>query len=229
MNFAGGDPGSQIVVPPSPDFNSSKGTIAFWMKSVGNNFNFGDFAAVIFDHRTADGDVITMTDDGTLFVQAQSHGFHVNQFATTNTVNNDQWHHVAYVYDQGVNGSIRFYIDGQFAASNPNTSPWSWDPAQEIELGKSHDSFWRRYFGFLDDVQIYNRTLSPAEVGQSMTLPPAVFLTIQKVGANVQLTWPQGTLLEATTVTGPYTTNLAPSPYLFAPTGAAKFFRVKVQ
>jgi hypothetical protein len=229
MQFAGGDPGSQIVVPPSADFDSSKGTIAFWMKSVGNNLNFGDYAAIIFDRRADNGDVITMVDDGTLFVQAQSHGFHVNQFATTNTVNDDQWHHVAYIYDQGVNGSIRFYIDGQFAASNPNTSPWSWDAAQEIELGKSHDNFWRRYFGFLDDIQIYNRTLSPAEVVQSKTLPPAVFLTIQKVGANVQLTWPQGTLLEATAITGPYTTNLAPSPYLFAPTGAAKFFRVKVQ
>jgi len=114
------DPGSQIVVPPHADFDSTKGTIAFWMKSAGNDNSFGSFAAIIFDRRTDNGDVISLVDDGTLYVQALSHNFHVNQFGTTNIINNDQWHHVAYVYDQGVYGSIRIYVDGQLAASNPN-------------------------------------------------------------------------------------------------------------
>src|SRR5207237_4566230 len=128
--------GSQFAVSPHLDFNSTKGTIAFWMKSPGNDLTYGDYASVIFDRRTANGDVITMVDDGTLFVQALSHGFHENQFATTATVNDDTWHHVAYVYDQGVNGFIRFYIDGALAASNPNAGPWAWDPAEELEFGK---------------------------------------------------------------------------------------------
>src|SRR5205807_2560743 len=84
-----------------------------------------------------------------------------------NIINNDQWHHVAYVYDQGVYGSIRIYVDGQLAASNPNSAPWSWDPAEEIELGKCHDTFWDRFTGYLDDVQFYGRILSPAVVVQS--------------------------------------------------------------
>src|SRR5207247_892253 len=74
------DPGSQIVVPPHADFDSTKGTIAFWMKSAGNDNSFGSFAAIIFDRRTDNGDVITMVDDGTLFVQALSHRFHVDLF-----------------------------------------------------------------------------------------------------------------------------------------------------
>jgi hypothetical protein len=227
MQFSPADPGSQITVPPHADFDSSKGTIAFWMKTAGNDLNFGDFAAIIFDRRTDNGDVITMVDDGTLFVQAYSHNFHANQFATTNTVNDDQWHHVAYVYDQGVSGFIRFYVDGQLAASNPNSGPWSWDPAQELELGKSNNNYWRRFNGYLDDVQFYGRILSAAEVVQSMTLGPSI--SIQKIGANVQLTWPRGTLLEATDVTGPWTTNSATSPYSVGPAGAKKFFRVRAQ
>src|SRR5207248_29791 len=47
MQFASPDPGSQIVVPPHADFDSSKGAIAFWMKSAGNG-DFGDFAAILF-------------------------------------------------------------------------------------------------------------------------------------------------------------------------------------
>jgi hypothetical protein len=189
MHFASSpDPGNQIVVPPHADFNSTKGTIAFWMKSAGNDTSVGDYAAIIFDRRTDNGDVISLVDDGTLYVQAFSHNFHVNQFGTTNIINNDQWHHVAYVYDQGVYGSIRIYVDGQLAASNPNSGPWSWDPAEEIELGKSHDTFWRRFDGYLDDVQFYARILSTAEVVQSMTLGPSI--SFSRVGNQLTLSWP---------------------------------------
>jgi hypothetical protein len=188
MQFSPADPGSQIAVPPHSDFNSSKGTISFWMKSPGNDMTFGSFAAIIFDRRTDSGNVITMVDDGTLFVQAFRQYFHVNQFATTNTVNDDQWHHVAHVYDQGVNGFIRIYVDGQLAASNPNSGPWAWDPAEEIELGESYDTFWERYNGYLDDVQFYNRLLSTAEVVQSMTLGPSISFT--RSGNQLTLSWP---------------------------------------
>lgn len=59
--------------------------------------------------------------------------------------------------------------------------------------------------------------------------PPPVTLTIQLVGSNVLVSWPQGTLLEATSVAGPWTTNSATSPYLVAPTAATRFYRVIVQ
>jgi hypothetical protein len=187
MQFSPVDPGSQIAVPPNPDFDSTKGTITFWMKSPGNDLTFGDFAAIIFDRRTDNGDVITLVDDGTIFVQAFSHSFHVNQFATTNIVNDDQWHHIAYVYDQGANGFIRIYIDGILAASNPNSGPWSWDPAQELELGKSYDNYWRRFNGYLDDVQFYYRILSTAEIAQSMSLGP--LLSFSRSGNQLTLSW----------------------------------------
>lgn len=87
--------------------------------------------------------------------------------------------------------------------------------------------------GTIDEVAVFNYAFTPAQVlslyNAGLGATPAVTLTIQKVGANVQLNWPQGTLLEANTVTGPFATNLATSPYLFAPTGAAKYFRVRAQ
>ncbi len=59
--------------------------------------------------------------------------------------------------------------------------------------------------------------------------PPSVTLTIARAGSNIVLGWPQGTLLEATNITGPWTTNNATSPYTNVPTGAKRFFRVIVQ
>jgi hypothetical protein len=59
---------------------------------------------------------------------------------------------------------------------------------------------------------------------------PAVTLEISRVsGGQVQLQWPEGTLLEATSVTGPWTTNSAPSPYTLSPAGAQKFYRLIVR
>ena len=59
--------------------------------------------------------------------------------------------------------------------------------------------------------------------------PPAVTLSIQPAGANVVLTWAQGTLLESTSLAGPWTTNNAASPYTATPSAAQKFYRVIVR
>jgi len=59
--------------------------------------------------------------------------------------------------------------------------------------------------------------------------PTNVTVYVEMAGTNVVLTWSQGTLLEADKVTGPWSTNLATSPYLFAPTPPQKFYRVRVQ
>ena len=54
-----------------------------------------------------------------------------------------------------------------------------------------------------------------------------VTLDIARSGPNLQLTWSYGTLLEANAITGPWKTNRATSPYLVAPAGNKKFYRVR--
>lgn len=56
-----------------------------------------------------------------------------------------------------------------------------------------------------------------------------VTLSWQPSGSNLQLNWSQGTLLEATNLSGPWLTNGIPSPCTATPTGAMKFFRVLVR
>jgi hypothetical protein len=50
---------------------------------------------------------------------------------------------------------------------------------------------------------------------------------LQKTGAGLNLNWPQGTLFQATNLSGPWSavTNAA-SPFTMTPTNAAGFFRV---
>jgi hypothetical protein len=65
---------------------------------------------------------------------------------------------------------------------------------------------------------------------QLQYLSPAVSLSIQRLSATqIELQWSQGTLLEATSILGPWTTNTAASPLLLTPSGPQKFYRVSVQ
>jgi len=48
-------------------------------------------------------------------------------------------------------------------------------------------------------------------------------------GRQLTLSWPSGTLLEAASVLGPWTTNTAASPYVLTPSGPRKFYRVQVR
>jgi hypothetical protein len=58
-----------------------------------------------------------------------------------------------------------------------------------------------------------------------------VNLTIQWAGSNLILGWPQGILLQAPTVHGPWTTNSAAAPpsYTVSPSGTQMFYRVQVR
>ncbi len=61
-----------------------------------------------------------------------------------------------------------------------------------------------------------------------LTAPPR--LSVERSGPDILLSWPAGTLLEATDCAGPWTTNAgAVSPYTITPTNQQRFFRVKVE
>ncbi len=180
--------GNQVTLAASAEFNTNRGTIMFWMRSSGVT-GPGQYGAILFDRRanqyTGPGDVIVMQDDGRIFVQAANGATGgINQFATPNAVNDNRWHHLAYVYDQSATGAIAIYIDGVLAQRQNNTAAWSWGPAQEIELGRSYDPFWRRFNGLMDDFRLYNRQLTPAEItavvaGDGGVAPGDVGLNLQ--------------------------------------------------
>ena len=89
----------QIIITPTSEFDGTEGTIAFWMKS-GPNSGPGNDGAILFDRRSSLGDVIVLLNNGTLLVQASGGP----SFATTKVVNDDQWHHITYVFDQTATG-----------------------------------------------------------------------------------------------------------------------------
>ena len=95
----------------------------------------------------------------------------------------------------------------------------------------------RIFGGKMDEVAVFNSTLTPTQIQQlyatatTVSTLPTVNLTIQWAGSNLILGWPQGILLQAPTVHGPWTTNSAAAPpsYTVSPSGTQMFYRVQVR
>jgi hypothetical protein len=101
--------------------------------------------------------------------------------------------------------------------------------SDNIRIGGDPNNDNRTFDGMIDEVAIFPYALSASQIqGLYLGVPP-VGLSVEQIGGNIVLTWPQGTLLEATDVTGLYTTNNAASPCTNSPTGDKKFFRVIVK
>ncbi len=188
---------------------------------------------MLIDRRGSVGDVIVLYDDGTIFWQPE---WIYNQNSAA-VVTDDKWHHVAYVFDQAT--TVTLYVDGNYDSEQSSATVWTW-PAQDIELGLSHDTYWRAFDGYLDDFRIYNRQLSAAEItqifnGDSASLVGAADLLgrynfdTPPGGLRLTLTWPMGTLQSADSLGGTWANVAgATSPYLIVNPTGVKFYRLKL-
>ena len=226
--------GSKLVIPGTANYDTDTGTIAFWVRSGATNTAAGNEGSILFDRRTGSGLVITKEDDGT--IQAQPSGGSGNTARSSKTINDNLWHHVAVTYDVTDSGAVSIYIDGVLDVSNPNISGWSWPVGQEIEIGLSHDSYWRAYDGLMDDIRIYSRILDDSEVFLVKSSDALVDAATLQVRLNfdaapvsgIGISWALGadTLQSASTVDGPYTDVVgATSPYSVEATAAQKYYR----
>jgi len=89
----------------------------------------------------------------------------------------------------------------------------------------------RTFNGMIDEVAIFGTSLSTAQINQlygTATGQPLVDVAIATSGTNVVLTWPAGSLLQATSLKGPWTTNSAISPYVISPTQLQQYFKLSI-
>jgi hypothetical protein len=89
----------------------------------------------------------------------------------------------------------------------------------------------RTFPGVISSVSVYLSALSSTQVAALYNaglgiLPPVTLNIAQASGHNVTLTWSAGTLLQASNLAGPWTTNTAASPYTVAETNSQMFFKV---
>ena len=73
-----------------------------------------------------------------------------------------------------------------------------------------------------------NYLASTSNIASVIVNPPAL-VNLQSFGGQLVVTWPQGLLLQATNITGPWSTNNGTSPYTNTPNQPQMFYRAQVQ
>jgi len=149
-------------------------------------------------------------------------------------LNDGNWHMVTYSYSgmpgQNNNGSL--YVDGVVVANNTiiTNVPGS---NLDVWIAGSPDYGTARLLpAYIANAAIFNEALTAAQVqglynGTAVAGPQK--LSITRSGGNIVLTWQAGTLLQATSLTGPWTTNsAAASGYTVPATNTSQFFRLQV-
>jgi hypothetical protein len=165
VDFGGGD-GDVVDIPNSGSVadNLTNMSIGVWFKApvgAGNNMfvtklNIGPFRGWSFGVVSAGHIEFQTSQDDTNY-----HGS-----ITTSTYDDNQWHYAVAALSGGANGTITIYVDGasQSAVSDDSGAPSSYSAPHDIWMG--NHILGADFNGPLDDIRIYNRALSPAEVQQ---------------------------------------------------------------
>lgn len=102
------------------------------------------------------------------------------------------------------------------------------------------DSYDPNFIGAIDEVAVFNQVLTGQQVtnlfnvaltGTNLiTSPTKVTLSIQLIGSNASVSWQPasagGTLYEATSLAGPWTSDGTANPFVEAATGSEKFYKI---
>ena len=159
-----------VEVPLKPSITFSKGdslTVQAWVKTDDKPpKNDG----IVGNYRTSTDAVWLLSLSGDNAAERGKVRFRLRDEGRANSVdinstdflNDDEWHHLAFVRDQKAK-KARFYVDGTLISEKD-------DKTQEINSGQSIwvGEYLKRYYkGLIDEVKIWNRALSAAELDQS--------------------------------------------------------------
>ena len=116
-----------------------------------------------------------------------------------NNIQDNQWHHVAGVYD---GSTRRLYIDGELDATDPETGSLT-NTTYEIWIGSNPPNAHRVWNGRIDDVKIYDRGMSWEEIrdiaGAHIAYDPEPFDGARnEPTASVTLSWKPGNMVADT-------------------------------
>lgn len=140
-------------------------SISFWYNMTGPTGNFQDFVSKRPTGNVGSFAVEFRVEDNTIACGISTSGVAFNGFVRSNAATDfGNWHHVACTYD---GTRLLQYIDGvlqnQVALLSGNVTQ---TPNSQLTIASNNNAFF--YNGVLDDVRIYNRAITQAEVLQVM-------------------------------------------------------------
>jgi hypothetical protein len=218
------------VLVPSFGVTLTNCTIAAWVMDAGGQ---PDNSAIFFERiGSVDGLAIGQNGSGEWLKYTWNGGSYNNNTGLILPTN--QWAFVAMVINP-TNAMI--YLQNGTGMSSTNFAgtypPVSFGGNSYIGWDTAGGSTGRRWTGTIGPVMVFNQALSPVAINALyLGVPASATLTIAPAaGNNWTVTWPGGTLLEATNIAGPWTptSGAANGVYTAAPSSTIKFYKVQLQ
>jgi len=180
----GGIPKKFIAYPSANDFATTAGdmTVAFWSKHAAPTQT--EFAFALTSDNWAKASMFCLFEGSTtnaiikLFIDEQGTGDHWFEWVGkpgTEVIFDDNWHHLAFVYDSATS-VMTFYVDGEAKGTN------TWSDHGKIMFktsaingfriggsGNPEEGWMNSWSGSLDQFRLYNTPLSQAEVQELFT------------------------------------------------------------
>jgi hypothetical protein len=179
---------------------------------------------------------VNYNDQGMLGYTWNQNNANTYNFVSQLVIPNNRWSFVAVALSPS-NAALYLINAGGFQMTNNPIAhdAETWNGASTIGYDAIGGAtpFARNFNGTIDDVAVFTHTLSTADIQNlyaAKPYSPSVTLNIQRYGTSqIELQWSQGTLLEATSLSGPWTTNNATSPAFLTPSAPQKFYRLRMQ
>jgi alpha-amylase len=162
----------QVLVPDDASLDFGAGNFSFevWIKTTAGG------TKTLIDKRVMGGAYTGYTfflSNGKPALQMSSTSFNNFVCHACSPVNDGTWHHLAFTVNRGM-GELRVYVDGNFGgALNISGIVGSIDNSRPLQIGGHIDNSGAYYIGVMDDVRLWRKLLTPAEIQASMNTPLA--------------------------------------------------------
>ena len=153
-----------VDVPTSPSLVSfTQFSIAAWIKMPDHT----DTQAYVIARKAANDYLAQIMPDGKALVGANLIGTGFVSVLGNTVVDDDVWHHVAGVYD-GVD--LRVYVEGSLDKTPVSATGTVLDSNRPLGIGDYFPYPSEPAKGIIDELRIYNRALSAAEIQRVMNM-----------------------------------------------------------
>jgi hypothetical protein len=161
--------------------SSSDMSYSYWLKAPVNNGTGRNVAVFLGNDRSNGGYLDSGIENGDLIYGRDRSLSSDSEIKSTDTYNDNTWHHVVYVIDADTGHKL--YIDGSLAASDTAALKLPTDLINNFEIGRLGRLNATDYFhGAIDDVRVYDEALTLGQV-QALFEPKLASNPIPPIGS----------------------------------------------
>jgi alpha-galactosidase len=229
--FANGVNNSWITIP-ALNLNTNAMTITAWIYPIGSQ---AAYTGLVFCRSGSTVSGMNLNSAGTDLGYTWNNNSGTWGWSSGVQPPANQWSFVALVVQPAGATVYLVNTNGQQSATN-SVANANQSFAGSGTIGTdTYSSTARTFNGIMDEVTVFNYALGSTQLQQLYAtgfMLPRIQVDLQQSGTNLNMRWPQGTLLQSTDLNGPWSRVAnAVSPYAvpMPATNAAMFYRVLLQ